>query len=239
MTAMLSMLEVSPPSPSHPDLALLYAIAEGQKGAMTQFILRYQAFLKSQCRRLTGGNAEEASDLFSLVLLKICSERPEQFRQIHHPGGWLVRIAKNKSIDMQRSRQAEERRGRELAQNPDTAGRHARSPEQSLLVNELVGQIQIAFDQLPARLRLAAELRLIDEVSYEIIATTLGISKVNARKRVQEARRCLAHTLQRYLGQESSQQMATHLVCQLPESGNDGRFGTLYPAWDEEGAEHA
>lgn len=239
MTAMLSMLEVSPPSPAHPDMALLYAIAEGQKGALTQFILRYQAFLKSQCRRLTGGNVEEASDLFSLVLLKICSERPEQFRQIHHPGGWLVRIAQNKSIDMQRSRQAEERRGRELAQTPDMAGMHARTPEQSLLVNELVGQIQLAFDQLPARLRLAAELRLIDEVSYEIIAATLDISKVNARKRVQEARRCLAQILQCYLGQGPSRQAAISMTCDLPEPGNDWLYGTLSPTWDEEGADHA
>ena len=116
---------------------------------------------------------------------------------------------------------------------------HARTPEQSLLVNELVGQIQLAFDQLPARLRLAAELRLIDEVSYEIIAATLDISKVNARKRVQEARRCLAQILQCYLGQGPSRQAAISMTCDLPEPGNDWLYGTLSPTWDEEGADHA
>jgi RNA polymerase sigma factor (sigma-70 family) len=228
VTAMLSMQEELLLSSGQSDPALQHAVACGQKDALTVFVLRYQSFLKSQCRRLAGGNHEEAGDLFSLVLLKICSEHPEQFRQITHLGGWLVRIAQNKSIDMQRSRQAEERRGRELAQTPETGGMHSRSPEQTLLGHELVGQIQLAFELLPARLRDAAELRLIDEASYETIAHTLGISQANARKRVQEARRCLAQILRCYLGEEPAQQAEDYRGHYSPD-----------PAWDDTGADHA
>lgn len=188
------------PAPGTADRALQEAVANGQEGALTLFILRYQAFLKSQCRRLVGGNPEDAGELFSMVLLKICSEHPEQFRHIEHPGGWLVRIAQNKSIDLQRSRQAEARRGRELAvQEQDSDTRLSASPEQALLLGELLQQIRWAFGLLPARLRPVAELRLIDEASYEDIARVLGISQVNARKRVQEARRHLAQWLGHYL----------------------------------------
>lgn len=226
------MQEGNAPVPCPPDRALQLAVANGEKGALTLFILRYQAFLKSQCRRLSGGNAEQAGDLFSLVLLKVCSEHPEQFRQINHPGGWLVRIAQNKSIDLQRSRQAEERRERELALAPEITRLHARSPEQTLLGNELVGQIQLAFDLLPARLRPAAELRLIDEASYPAIAAALGISQMNARKRVQEARRYLAQILQCYLGCEAAPPEDIPL---WPAQARNA----FEPGGDDAGAEHA
>jgi RNA polymerase sigma-70 factor (ECF subfamily) len=184
------------------DQQLLDAFALGEKAALCLLLSRYQGLLQHQCRKLTGGNSDDAKDLFSLVLLKVYTERPEQLRKIRHLGGWLSRVAQNKSIDLQRERIAEERRDQRLGHFHEITGNHPRSPEQAMLDRELVAQIQRAFHELPSRLRTTAELRFVEDASYEAISHRLGISQVNARKRVQEARRRLEKAMHDYLGTE-------------------------------------
>ncbi|MBV8645849.1 sigma-70 family RNA polymerase sigma factor [Paludibacterium sp.] len=182
------------------DLQLQQAIADGEHGAIALVVARYQGFLKYQCRRLAGGDTDEAGDLFSLVLFKLITEQPEQMRSIRHLGGWLRRVAQNKSIDLQRTRQAEARHSQQLTHLQETCGNRPRSPEQELLIGELRQKIQYALETLPPRLLAVAELRFLHEASYEVIAQELGITQVNARKRAQEARRLLVQHLRPYVG---------------------------------------
>lgn len=184
------------------DQQLLDAFALGEKSAICLLMSRYKGFLQHQCRKFAGGNSDDAKDLFSLVLLKIYTEHPEQLRKIRHMGGWLSRVAQNKSIDLQRERIAAERRDQQLAHCGEFGAGIPRSPEQAVLDRELVWQIQQAFQALPPRLRTTAELRFVEDADYEEISRRLGISQVNARKRVQEARRRLEQTLQAYFGAE-------------------------------------
>jgi len=185
------------------DQQLLDAFALGEKAAICRLMSRYKGFLQHQCRRLAGGNSDDAKDLFSLVLLKVYTEQPEQLRKIRHMGGWLSKVAHNKSIDLQRERIAAERRDQQLVHFGEFSGSVLpRSPEQTVLDRELAWQIQQAFHALPPRLQATAELRFVEDASYEEISRRLGISQVNARKRVQEARRRLEQTLLTYFGAE-------------------------------------
>jgi RNA polymerase sigma factor (sigma-70 family) len=56
---------------------------------------------------------------------------------------------------------------------------------------EVHEQIERAFDELPARLRVAATLALVEEESYEQIAEALGISAGAVKSRVFRAVRLL------------------------------------------------
>jgi len=180
------------------DQQLLEAFAQGDRATLGILMSRYQCFLKQQCRKFSSGNAEDAKDLFSMVVFKVYTEHPEQLRKIRHMGGWLSRVAQNKAIDLERMRIAEEKRDQRLGHFHEITNAHPSSPEQTLLGHELVKKIQEAFNALPPRLRDAAELRFVEDASYESISAHLGISQANARKRVQEARLRLTQTLQAY-----------------------------------------
>lgn len=162
-------------------------------------ILHYQSFLRGRCRTLVRGNRDDANDLFSQVMLKVCTEPPQRLREIRHIGGWLNRIAYNQFIDDQRERQALERRDDNLGYFYETVGHQSPSPEQEFLNDELDRHIRSAFEALPDRLWRAAHLRFYEGAPYEEIAAELNISQANARKRIQEARKILASHLRRYL----------------------------------------
>lgn len=191
-------------SPEQPDRGqtdqeLLEAFARGSEAALCRLVANYRAFLLSHCRRIVGGDVHDAKDLYSLVILKLCSEPPDQIRKIRNLGGWLCRVARNQHIDQRRTHQAEERRNDNLKAIYETADAHPASPEENLLSNELLTRIDMAFESLPSRLRIAAELRFVEDASYDIISSRLGITPLNARKRVQQARRLMISSLVNYV----------------------------------------
>lgn len=160
----------------------------------------YQKFLMGRCCMLTHGNRHDANDLFSRVMLKVCSARPDQLQQVRHLGGWLSRIAYHQFIDDQRERQANARRDDGLSYLYEAIGLAAPSPEQEYLNSELSRHLSRAFESLPARLRRAAYMRFCEEAPYEEIAADLSISQANARKHIQEARKLLSLRVRSYVG---------------------------------------
>ncbi|OEZ62012.1 RNA polymerase sigma factor [Duganella sp. HH105] len=160
----------------------------------------YRTFLMGRCRQLTRGNREDANDLFSRVMLKLCSEPPAQTDPIRHLGGWLYRVAQNQYIDDQRERQAMARRDDELTFLSTAYGADAPSPEQQYLNQELRRHLRLAFERLPPRLQAAARMRFHDEAPYEEIAAHLAINEALARKLIQEARKLLSEYLRPYVG---------------------------------------
>ncbi|MES2160560.1 MAG: sigma-70 family RNA polymerase sigma factor [Pseudomonadota bacterium] len=175
-------------------------ISSSDQEASATLAWNYRTFLMGRCRQLTRGNREDANDLFSRVMLKLCSEPPTQMEQIRHLGGWLYRVAQNQFIDDQRERQAMARRDDELIFLSTAYGVDAPSPEQQFLNNELRRHLRQAFDRLPQRLQAAARMRFHDEAPYQEIAAHLSINEVLARKLIQEARKLLVEYLQAYLG---------------------------------------
>ena len=185
------------PSGSRTEQQLIESLALREHRSLENFLKQYRPYLLYHCRRLSGGNTDDANDLFSQVVLRIYTESPDALRRIRHLGGWLRQVAQNKFIDQQRCRIAETQRlqGRDILLGQSSPS----SPEQQLLDDELARQIQRAFAALPDRLRSVATLRFVDNLSYEEIAHWQDISQVNARKRVQEARRHLVSALKSYL----------------------------------------
>lgn len=101
---------------------------------------------------------------------------------------WARRIASNLAFDYLRSRRREEELPEEFPQglSPDPA-----------LQRETREQIQRAFRHLPAKLRVAAILALIEERPYEEIGETLGISLGAVKSRIFRAVRRLQKDLRR------------------------------------------
>ncbi|UGQ09481.1 RNA polymerase sigma factor SigE [Yinghuangia sp. ASG 101] len=131
------------------------------------------------------GNPYDADDITQEVFVRV-------FRSLssYTPGtfeGWLHRITTNLFLDMVRRRQRI--RFESLADDADDRlpGREV-SPEQVLDDARLDADIQQALDALAPEFRAAVVLCDIEGLSYEEIATTLGVKLGTVRSRIHRGR---------------------------------------------------
>jgi RNA polymerase sigma factor (sigma-70 family) len=101
-------------------------------------------------------------------------------------GAWARRIATNAALDHLKTDR------REVAL-PDSLVAAAQADP--AVLREVHEQIERAFGELPARVRVAATLALVEEESYEQIAEALGISAGAVKSRVFRAIRLLQRKL--------------------------------------------
>ena len=142
--------------------------------------------------RLTG-NPHDAEDLTQEVFVRV-------FRSLasYTPGtfeGWLHRITTNLFLDSARRRQ----RIRFEGLGQDAEGRLAGgdpSPAQAFDERHLDGDIQAALRDLPPEYRAAVVLCDIEGLSYEEIATTLGVKLGTVRSRIHRGRAQLRTALE-------------------------------------------
>jgi RNA polymerase sigma factor (sigma-70 family) len=134
--------------------------------------------------RLTG-NQHDAEDLTHDVFIRV-------FRSLdsYQPGtfeGWLHRITTNAFLDKMRRKQ----RIRFDALSDDAAARlptREVGPEQSYTDTHFDDDVQRALDALSADFRAAVVLCDIEGLSYEEIASTLGIKLGTVRSRIHRGR---------------------------------------------------
>ena len=103
-------------------------------------------------------------------------------------GAWARRVATNVALDYLR-------RVREEVQLPEN--RPQVTPSNPAIQQEMREKIQDAFSRLPAKLRVAATLALVEEMPYEEIAESLGIPVGTVKSRVFRATRKLRTKLKR------------------------------------------
>jgi RNA polymerase sigma factor (sigma-70 family) len=141
--------------------------------------------------RLTG-NPHDAEDLTHDVFIRV-------FRSLgsYQPGtfeGWLHRITTNAFLDKMRRKQ----RIRFDALSDDAAARlptREVGPEQSYTDTHFDDDVQRALDALSADFRAAVVLCDIEGLSYEEIASTLGIKLGTVRSRIHRGRSQLREAL--------------------------------------------
>jgi RNA polymerase sigma-70 factor (ECF subfamily) len=141
--------------------------------------------------RLTG-NVHDAEDLTHDVFIRV-------FRSLHsyQPGtfeGWLHRITTNVFLDRMRRKQ----RIRFDALSEESAARlptREAGPEQAFDATHFDDDVQRALDALPPDFRAAVVLCDIEGLSYEEIATTLGIKLGTVRSRIHRGRALLREAL--------------------------------------------
>ncbi len=142
--------------------------------------------------RLTG-NRHDAEDItqevFVRVFRSLSSYRPGTFE------GWLHRITVNLFLDSARRRQ----RQRTDALAEDAAERLPGldpGPERAYEYRNLTDDVQRALDALSPDFRAAVVLSDIEGLSYEEIATTLGVKLGTVRSRIHRGRAQLRRALE-------------------------------------------
>ena len=156
-----------------------------------EIVTQHSARVYRLAYRLTG-NMYDAEDLTHDVFIRV-------FRSLHsyQPGtfeGWLHRITTNVFLDKMRRKQ----RIRFDALSDESAARlpsRELGPEQHYTDTHFDDDVQRALDALTPDFRAAVVLCDIEGLSYEEIATTLGIKLGTVRSRIHRGRAQLREAL--------------------------------------------
>lgn len=157
--------------------------------------LAQRDYFRYMCIRWLGRNRHEAEEVLSCGQL-----RAFDYLQ-NHPGSvekfrpWALQMLRNLCIDSVRA--AGRRVASDLAAPAAEPSCRDALPDRNVYRGELRAVLAGAIAGLPPRLQSVLTLRLVEDLEYEAISVQLGITRENARKRLQEARAHLREQLAR------------------------------------------
>lgn len=141
--------------------------------------------------RITG-HTQEAEDVVQEVLEKVWKTPELQTEQVKNWEAWCMTLTRNRSLD--KSRAQSQRRTASInelqdfqTQTPNPA-QHAESGDTIAFVKQLM-------QQLPEKQRLVMHLRDVEELSYDEIAETLGLSLDQVKINLHRARKTMRDAL--------------------------------------------
>ncbi|GAB2998040.1 RNA polymerase sigma factor RpoE [Psychrosphaera aestuarii] len=173
------------------DLGLVRRAQAGEKAAFDLLVRKYQNKIISLVSRYLGNNGD-VQDVAQDAFIKAYTALPG-FRGEAAFYTWLYRIAVNsaKNYLMARGRRPAnvdvDAEGAEYYETNEALRENA-SPESLALTDEIKHVIFNTIEELPEELKVAIQLREIDGMSYEEIATAMGCPIGTVRSRIFRAR---------------------------------------------------
>lgn len=161
---------------------------EGDASAFEEIVRAHQDRIYNLCRYMLG-NARDAEDAAQDVFVKAYRSLRD-FEPAPSFSAWLYRIAVNTCIDYRRktpflSFLRFSADGQEFSIEPRST---LPSPERSYESKALGTAIERSLSRISARLRTVIVLKEIEGLSYEEIASVLGISVGTVKSRISRAR---------------------------------------------------
>ena len=173
----------------------------GFQGAFKALYEQYKDRVYNVCLRITGNSADAldaSQETFGVIFRKICD-----FRFESRFSSWVYRIAVNASIDLKRRSDVRpttslESVGSGRPHGPDAPALMDESTEGPITAaarHELEAVIERAIGRLSPKMRAIVVLRYIENLPYEEIAETLGISLGTVKSRLSRAHAALDREL--------------------------------------------
>ena len=170
--------------------------------AFEVFVRTYQDMVFATAVRLLGEPAE-AEDVTQQVFLK-AFQRFDEIGTSPAAAGWLKTVAKNACLNHLSRYRSRWRFFSELSRTADTGAEAAYdvsapaggSPAQQMERADERAQLELALRALPAHQRVPLVLFHFEEVSYEEIASTLGVSLAKVKTDIHRGREALRKVLQ-------------------------------------------
>jgi RNA polymerase sigma-70 factor (ECF subfamily) len=178
-----------------PEAGLISRLRSGDLSAFEELVAHFERPVYSLCFRLLG-DAEEARDAAQETFLKVYRGLGG-FRGEAGLKTWIYRIAINQAMNQKRwwrRRHRDESISLDIArgQSDTTLGNtlpaRTSSPEELAISSERERSIMRELDEIKQEYRVALILREIEELSYEEIAETLGISIGTVKSRIARGR---------------------------------------------------
>lgn len=178
---------------------LLQAIRRGDASAWPSYLDKLRPQLLTHLERLMSDSLKqriEAEDILQEVALEACTAGPQQDWAGREPRAWLFQLCERRMIDAQRRIFAQKRGGeRQVALDGGSSTRPGlrhllaasiTTPSAAAGRNELVAQMQKAFESLTADQREAVRLRYMENLPSKEIAQRM--KKTDGAVRVMLAR---------------------------------------------------
>jgi RNA polymerase sigma-70 factor (ECF subfamily) len=172
---------------------LLEAAREGDGEAFASLVRRFERPVYHLVLRMVR-RAAVAEDLAQDVFIRLWRHLGDLESADVLPG-WLRRVAVNAVIDHWRKEDARRRKQAAMREHP--LARRVVRPSSRMETDESVDAVQAALARLPAKLRSVLVLRATENMSYEELADTLGLSTSAVRSRLFRAREEMQHLLRR------------------------------------------
>jgi RNA polymerase sigma-70 factor (ECF subfamily) len=177
------------------DAQLIRQFKEGQRSAFDRLVLRHQRRIYAITRRMSGDH-DDADDLAQETFLA-AYRALEGFDERKSFVAFLSRIAINLSINhlrrRKRWRNIETRHGEEA--RGAVTGNAGMAADRQMERDRLINRLQEAIDDLPPEQKAVLALKVDQEMSYQEIAETLGISMGTVMSRLSRARERLRRKL--------------------------------------------
>jgi RNA polymerase sigma-70 factor (ECF subfamily) len=174
------------------DWALVQQCAAGDEDACTRLVSDHQRMVYQLALHLLG-DPQDALDLSQEVFLRVFQVLP-QFRGQSTLRTWIYRIVVNHASNRQRWWRRRHR-AQQVSLDEQTAthgelteSRNFAQPDRVLQQREVAGRVWGALGRLPFDQRAVVVLREIDGLSYEEIATSLGVVVGTVKSRLARAR---------------------------------------------------
>lgn len=172
------------------DQTLVESWRNGDRGAFTILVTRYQRPIYNAAYRVLG-NAADASDITQVVFLRV-AERVDEYDAQYKFFSWIYRIAVNESLNLLRRNRREE----PLDDDVERAGPATASPEWQYNNGQLCARVQRALMSMKADDRVVLTLRHFSDCSYREIGKILDLEEKTVKSRLFEARQRLSTLLQ-------------------------------------------
>jgi RNA polymerase sigma-70 factor (ECF subfamily) len=181
------------------DSAIIERAQGGDREAMNQLVMKYQARAYQFAYRLTG-NQDDASDLVAETFVRVYTALP-RFRRDAQFTTWLFRIVTNCFLD------AKKKAGRkptdQLEDSWVEAGAQStivapEDPAEAVERSEREEILQKGIEALPEHQRAMIVMFHVENLSYEDIAATLDLPIGTVKSRLNRARLALREILEPY-----------------------------------------
>ncbi|MEO7453926.1 MAG: sigma-70 family RNA polymerase sigma factor [Fimbriimonadales bacterium] len=188
------------------DSALIERAQRGDRDAINQLVLKYQARAYQFAYRLTG-NQDDASDLVAEAFVRVYTALP-RFRRDAQFTTWLFRIVTNcfldakKKVDRKPTDQLEDTW---LDANSQSTIVEQENPTDAVERSERENVLQKGIEALPEHQRVMIVMFHVENLSYEDIAATLDLPIGTVKSRLNRARLALREILEPYEELLSSQ----------------------------------
>lgn len=173
--------------------ALLTRFAAGELEAFEALFRQFQGEVYGSIVRMVRDSGV-AEDLTVETFWRIHRARA-RFDPSRNFGAWARRIAGNVALDHLKSARAQESKVTEALPEEIASESANHSLVNPAIRRELHDRTQLAFQQLPANLRVVATLALIEDCPQGKIAETLGLSTAAVKSRLFRATRLLRRKL--------------------------------------------
>jgi RNA polymerase sigma-70 factor (ECF subfamily) len=187
---------MSPTEPPHPDpdVALMLRFQRGDEAAFEELVKRHTRPVLNLVYRYVG-DASRAEDVAQDIFVKVYRARMKYEPKAKF-STWLYRVAVNHCLNDIRSRKSQPSLAapiNDLLEHPS-----GEDPDARLRREELRRAVKDALDALPENQRMAVLLARYEELSYEQIAETMGMSLEAVKSVLFRAKENLQRALARF-----------------------------------------